>query len=463
MAEHNTGIQNVSFETYNNSDTPKRLDLRYNLSKPILSDPEHYKVAVTRLKLPSQLLKTFYMSDNSKHYIKMDVTGSHSDMINNRSSSNNVLFPTFIDPIYHPKSVIEIHNRMLQKAFEEAMTLPSDLTTVSAQTLNLSASSSVQNDHIISSSLTRCSFIKFHFGSYTQASNTTVPITITLVHVGSGKEAIIFSGVASELIGKSSFVFAESGYLRFGNWKGASYDYQPHESFLELCNQSPNSTWRVKLQSTEHITSTLTYDLVIQETPDGYSNATPYLSANNNNTLVLSYEHHHQVKNTELYFSPMMATHFGFFDDLLFNPSTNEYRYIFPSQLLDENDLTSITQITQQPSSYSELSNITKIVIESNSILTEGELVVSDEVSNNILADFTVPTDSFNGGPLEFSITHNPYRKLRLKNPRELREVDLKVYAVYKNGHKEILEYPSNSDAYIRLTFFHDNDRTMIV
>lgn len=450
-------MESLIIDEYN--DTLNDMNCEFNISYPkeVINNPEDMKVSITRLSVPSSTIPILNIKEEEveDYYIRIDRSIVHANIPTNKLSSGNQYFPN--DVIHYSQNqVIESINRMLHSSYEASCRMLTDDVDVFAQNLSLSASTTDSQTHVISSG-TKLGYIRFTITSCSLTDD--VPYKLYLTNLTSNKKTLIWSGsqTSYNTIHGSTITFTESAYSHHeGQTNGF---YKPIDSMLEHLNDSPTASWKVEIVADTNATANVGYILEIGKIPATMSNLSPYFSINNSNYLTLTYDGYHINNNAEIIVSEKLRQMLGF-SRYFVKRSISECSWIYPSTIIDHSDLSVSHTITQSVSTYYLLSNVAKILVNSSSLMTNGDITANSSRENTI-SDFTVD----NSEPMEYlnyNVSANPWRKYMLLNSTGIRSLNLSMYVEYSNATKKKLLMAPGESCTCRITFFHNNMSTHI-
>lgn len=413
-------MRNVIVESYNNSETDSEAVFQHDFSTHLFEDPSQYKVAVTRLKVPTSSLQTFH------------TTGDEFWL----SYLNDAKYYLPNLPYYSQDDVLEAINRMLQAAHETYWTLQS--TTV-ARTFTFTAGTDVTETFAITTAYTKSAFVRVIVGDIAGTGDVRIYLTSP-----GGLKTLVYSGAKpTEQITISEASQYDSGAF-----------IRPRDTLLNAANEAPNGNWTVQIVCDDATTDSVSVQLMIRpvDTADS-AILSPFVEFASDERMVLNYQQLNSEFNLVLKVNPKMKTLLGF--PSRWTKEGDDYRWTYPSGSLDHTDLTQLQSVTQGLSHKYMLINLDKIVVTSN-IAIDADIFLSDQHQEAILADFVLdPAQELEY--LQYSVENTPWRKFQINSTYPINSLTVRLFAEYANGHRQTVIIAPSESLFVRLSFFRNN------
>lgn len=178
-----------------------------------------------------------------------------------------------------------------------------------------------------------------------------------------------------------------------------------------------------------------------------------------NDLLTLKYQNIYYKYKMNLGWSGSLVPLLRFYDKNVYDTTSSLYKVIYPTQTLST--LTDVIEERQYTSTLYKLTNLSRIVLKSNSLANGSEYFINTEnlaVSENVLQDFAIQTDSDLGTSLIYSIDTMPWRRFTLSkmSGTNLRNIDIEVSVKYDDESEKPLELQPGESFSCRLTFFEE-------
>ena len=411
-------MKNLVIEEYNNGDSPRDAVFEGNFATALLENPSSHKVSITRLKLPTSGIQSFYTT-GSEYYL---------------TYLNNT--PYYLPNLkyYSADDVLEAINRTFQAAHENYYTAVYE-NVYSFSMVN----SQTATDHITQASsvtATRSAYIRVRIPAINATGNIRVYLTTP-----AGLKTLVYSGDPPT----ETITISEASQYDSGDF------IRPRDSLLQACNQSPNGNWVIQVVAANPLTDNFNINLtvaIIDHNTDG--NLAPFVDLSSDGKLRMNYQQICADKNTIISVNPKMRTLLGFNDR--WRQEGDEFVWTYPSSSLDHTNLELLQTVTQGVSHKYMLTNLDKILVVSD-LSVNNDIFLGTKVQESILSDFTIdPAADLEY--LSYSVENRPWRVFQLNSSVPLGNIRVAVRASWTNGHSEVLQFQPGENVFVRLSFF---------
>jgi hypothetical protein len=502
---------NFTLDQYNQDTSDQPFNIYINTTTPLLKNCSQYGVQCTKVQLPSDRIQNLYISkDNAINYW-FRYTGV--SLFNTTVTDYTTYMPNSYDYMpgdtttsygqvsyYSQPEIIDVMSKTIARAFCNMLssnTNPSYNYTVSLTNdysntnyykggnLDTTFALSMASDAVLS-------YVEVQIRSWDNYTSTWIypnnvissqaQGNVSLILIApNGLQTIIYAGPANKFYNPRQY--AKPVVISFAGYKSVSgFNVQndtQYSSFFRACsndsflkvngltstNLSGNWTLRLVFDDLTAVWGAYNVDVKFVCSALRTSIGIPFiltpmsLSATSSNYLQLSYEENYLKNGMYLAYSPTINQMINMGDSqTLYDSVQGHYQFVFPDRIISTSN--AIVDTVQSVTTYSELSNFTRVLINANGLPIQQNLIVRNnqiQQQGNI-ADFTLVSNSSGViDTLEYSMELSaPYgwKLYPLIQDGDLYSLNISVQLEYKDGSLLPYYLSTNSKAIVRISFF---------
>jgi hypothetical protein len=215
-----------------------------------------------------------------------------------------------------------------------------------------------------------------------------------------------------------------------------------------------NGNWELSVSSyNSNFRGQINYKLSIYSIASTHPYSPPSININSDKKIQLIYPNTFQRNNYKIVFSPKINNMINFTTYSKYDSAIQSNVLTFPHLEMIANNLVTITQ---QKSSYSQLSNLSRIgVFNYGTIKTSDSELSANRVNDSLLTDFIVETSQDdNSGTYIYTQESKPWRLYQLTSSDSLSSLAFSVEAIYNDGSRKVVPIPPGAQGLVRLSFF---------
>jgi len=487
MLANSTSPKN--YNIYWNNDTSEDISVirDQKFVSSLLSNGGDYSIAVTRLNLPSNRIKTFKTTTPNDYSVGLKIhhannsseSGEYSCTLPSNGYSNGVLVGS--TDVYSDNDMVSNINNMYVNAYadyvksfganykSESLEIHGVFDgSASTYTFDMPVATSANNSFayaelmVYSMCITDASNSWTNFLDpkpptynkdihFTLSNDATFTKQCSLLNFQSAADFDWYNGAGNNLfITDRAFNSATKLQYVFTT-ETVNQRIKPAESLFKFHDVSSiNSTWKLKIHSESGVNfrGLIAFRFNVYCVPDNYPRIPPAIALDSDHKLSILYDKQYVTSGVKLFCSTKMHNMINFH---------NQDEYIapywffnYPPLILSADTLT----YTQNASTKYHFSNIQRIGVLTYNMPIDGESS-DQQTNNNLLTDFTISNqDDLN--QLEYNVDSVFWRKYDLVMNGSLNRISLQIDAIYSDNStdtQETVKLSPGSSAFIRITF----------
>jgi hypothetical protein len=514
----------LSFDLINENTTDESIDLTFSKSfnDNFLDRMSDYKVSLTRILLPTQLLQNYDIKESEisdygitlsfrDSYDNYPYTSTHYLLSNN---SQNIIETIDVNTnprkmqtygyyeMYDRSSILDNINRTILRCWYDILMKNSVYSGTGVSDPFYKISDNVANNNLttyvynntfpdkckvtISTPVTTSTQtilvrvylnnINYTTSSPTAVDNGIIPFNIYLKTPDDKQILLCANDNDFNLNGLSRTIcFCDSSMYNITEYKSDDIVtiYRPQESFSKLYKDvyaSLSGTFSLVIVPAVGVTYSCTVDARIElyanntankkvDASDNYMTYAPFYNFNSDNKLVFNYEVAMREKQIKLEFTKKLFSLVRFDNFFSYNKTSGLYKMIYSEDAEILNADKQILTMTQEISTSYLFVNLSQIIVTS-SLPIRQDAVIKNYIltTQDILTDFFIDdSNTLNNLTFSYDGSYKPLRSYDLLSNGPLQNINVSVYALYRNGSQKLITMQPGSQALIKLSFTRDN------
>jgi hypothetical protein len=477
MQAYNNAPINTPISIPNNGNVPAKFSVNERFQYPLVNRADDYVMAVTRIKVPSQLVETFVVEDEylEDYSVSIGLYGSPYVKIYWPDSAGYIVRGTTTEFVgvqrhYSHADVLNTLNSMYFNAFHQNLT-DQLLTHESAEittTFDGSGSSFTSSNFALSISPRRLTHIelqiesvdisKFGGGAFNDYVTVTLnaPSSQGSINMLNIRDPDIFGFINTDT--DTHLVISDRGFRQCPATVDApsgfsgNIVYQPKETSLPYVDTitTPSGNWNLTVTSgnATNILGSIKFRVRFY-----YNNITkptdPIVLNELDNMVQLVYQQAYRSSRWVIAMSPKINTMINFSPNTVLVGNMYEFDYPFyPAS-------SSIHTHTQSRSSIAQMYNLDRIGVYSFSLPVAESELINNHVASPIITDFIILDQADGtGGNYIYTQDSIPWRYYEFRNSDPIYELVLEVRAIYNDQSERDIYINPGDCASMRVSFF---------